>query len=52
MEILTVAGYDEQNLPSLKRKHFMLLGNTQQLVAGALSEHGKPILHYDHMSPL
>ena len=41
MEIHTVAGYDEEKLSlSLKRRHFMLLGNTQQLVAGALSEHG------------
>lgn len=42
MEILTVAGYDEEKLSlSLKRKHFVLLGNTQQVVAGALSEQGK-----------
>ena len=42
MEIFTIAGYDEEELSlSLKRKHFVLLGNTQQVVAGALSEQGK-----------
>jgi len=52
--MITVAGYSEEQLsPSLKRKHFMLLGNTQQLIAKVLSECGKTIIVYyiqiDHM---
>ena len=39
-----IGGYHEEQLStSLKRKHFTLLGNTQQLVAQALSEHGKRV---------
>ncbi|XP_065898419.1 DNA-dependent protein kinase catalytic subunit-like isoform X2 [Dysidea avara] len=40
-----LGSHTEASLPdSLKRKHFMLLGNTQQLVAEALASYGNQLL--------
>lgn len=44
--MITAGGYSEQQLSvSLKRKHFMLLGNMQQLMSQTLNEHGNTVLH-------